>query len=292
MFTAETRDVRIFQKVFNGLQDFAEDAHWYCSKEGMHLQCVDRSNVALCSFYVPANSFDHYSCIRKVVLRFRVTNMTQILRCARRSDVLLLTCNDNDDRIKFVFESPKGERCAEFEMTLLDPQEDYLDVSKISHDAHFCLPSKEFDRICQNLDRLGDVVDISNDGEHVQFQTSGNNDLEHAITVYRQSCTGDDRQKPTQLSCARMMSLQLSVRYLRLSAEMTCLTSRVVLEMNEDSPLVVKYNLENFGQLTFYLGQRKDLATNNFRRHRNVLKPPGVTSVPAGLRKCFLLSSH
>lgn len=253
MFTAKILQVRVLQNVFDALKDFIQDARWYCSEDGMTLQCMDPGHVVLCNFTIRSDSLEYYRCDRRLVLGLNVSTIVKMLKCARENDVLTLTCDEQADRLKLSFETPKGERRAEYEMVLLDIEEDCLIVDHISYDVRLCLPSNEFNRICQNLSRFGDVIEISSQGEDVSFLSRG--DVGNALIVYRQTCTDSGRSK-VKLVASGTATLQLPTRHVCVSAKATELTSYVVLEMMDNSHLVVRYDFEQFGQMVFYLAAK------------------------------------
>lgn len=250
MFTAKIIQVRALQKVFGALKEFIQEARWYCSKDGMCLQCMDPGHVLYCDFTLPSYALQYYRCDRKVVLGFNVTTIDTILKCAREDDVLTLTCDDRVDRLKFSFESPNGARRAEYEMVLLDIDEDCLSVTEPSYNVRLRLPSNKFRQICQNLSLLGNVIEIYNRGDEVHFISRG--EVGNGRIVYRQPLI-DSGPSKVKLVAAGTTSLQLSTRYLRFSANAFTLTSSVLLEMADNSPLAVRYDIEQFGHLIFYL---------------------------------------
>lgn len=54
--------------------------------------------------------------------------MSKILKCAGTDDTVTLRANDNPDNITFIFESPSKEKLAEFEMKLINMDQEHLGI--------------------------------------------------------------------------------------------------------------------------------------------------------------------
>ena len=62
------------------------------------------------------------------MLCFNLFRMTKILRCAGSEDTVTLRAWDNPDNIIFIFESQNMEKVAEYEMKLINMDQEHLGI--------------------------------------------------------------------------------------------------------------------------------------------------------------------
>lgn len=66
--------------------------------------------------------------------------MSKILKCAANEDIITIKAQDNADTVTFVFESPEQDKVSDYEMKLMNLDQEHLGipVTIISH-SKFCL---------------------------------------------------------------------------------------------------------------------------------------------------------
>jgi proliferating cell nuclear antigen len=62
--------------------------------------------------------------------------MTKILKCAANEDVVTMKAQDNADTVTFVFESPNQEKVSDYEMKLMNLDQEHLGIP-VSFCIHF-----------------------------------------------------------------------------------------------------------------------------------------------------------
>jgi hypothetical protein len=76
---------------------------------------IDASLVITMSYLEVFNSVSCYS-------------MTKILKCAANEDVVTMKAQDNADTVTFVFESPNQEKVSDYEMKLMNLDQEHLGI--------------------------------------------------------------------------------------------------------------------------------------------------------------------
>ncbi|KAG7531431.1 hypothetical protein FFLO_04352 [Filobasidium floriforme] len=134
---------------------------------------MDNSHVALVTVELKANEFEHYRCDRNIPLGISLASLTKILKCAKDTDELTLKANDDADTLGLVFQNGKSDRLGEYEMKLMDIDQEHLGIPDTSYDATVTLSSAEFARICRDLSALGESVRIDANKDGVRFTCEG-----------------------------------------------------------------------------------------------------------------------
>jgi proliferating cell nuclear antigen len=133
-----------------------QDCNFDCNDSGVALQAMDNSHVALVSMMLKAESFSPYRCDRNVALGVNLTSLTKVLRAAQNEDILTIKAEDAPDVLNLVFESSESDRLSEYDLKLMDIDQEHLGIPDTEYAATISMPSTEFKRICVDLMALSE----------------------------------------------------------------------------------------------------------------------------------------
>lgn len=89
------------------------DANFECNEEGINLQAMDNSHVALVSVKLDAVGFKKYRCDRPMPLGVNLGSLTKVLKCAKDDDIVTLKAGDDADVLNLTYEAKsKSTRAA------------------------------------------------------------------------------------------------------------------------------------------------------------------------------------
>jgi proliferating cell nuclear antigen PCNA len=117
---------------------------------------MDNSHVALVSMMLKAETFSPYRCDRNVALGVNLTSLTKVLRAAQNEDILTIKAEDAPDVLNLVFESSENDRLSEYDLKLMDIDQEHLGIPDTEYAATITMPSSEFKRICMDLMALSE----------------------------------------------------------------------------------------------------------------------------------------
>lgn len=143
-------------QVVEAIKDLVQDCNFDCNDAGIALQAMDNSHVALVSMMLKAESFSPYRCDRNIALGINLNSLTKVLRCANNEDVLTLKAEDAPDAVNLVFENAGNDRISEYDIKLMDIDQDHLGIPETEYAATIKLPSSEFQKICRDLSALSE----------------------------------------------------------------------------------------------------------------------------------------
>lgn len=260
MFEARLVQGSLLKKVLEAVKELVTDANFDCNQNGFQLQAMDSSHVSLVALLLRSDGFDHYRCDRTISMGMNLNNMAKLLKCAGNDDVITLKADDNGDSVTFMFESPNQDKISDFEMRLMDIDNDHLGIPDQEYSATITMSSAEFQRICRDLASIGDTVNISVTKDGIRFSTTG--DIGQANITCRQNSTVDkkeDSQEPdTKISLEDPVNLTFALRYLNSFTKATPLAKTVSLKMSKELPIVVEYNIAEIGHIRYYLAPKID----------------------------------
>lgn len=156
MLEARLEQANLLKKVVDAIKDLVQDCNFDCNDSGIALQAMDNSHVALVSMNLKSESFSPYRCDRNLALGINLTSLQKVLRAAQNDDQLTLRAEDAPDVVSLVFESPEADRLSEYDIKLMDIDQEHLGIPETEYAANISMPSTEFQRICRDLSALSE----------------------------------------------------------------------------------------------------------------------------------------
>lgn len=119
--------------LYTAIKELVTDANFVCSEEGIKLQAMDNSHVALVAVHLYCEGFVHYRCDHPMPLGVNLASFTKVLKCAKDDDRVALTATDAVDVLKLTYEA-KSTLYSPFQVA------DHVDPECREHEAdeRFC----------------------------------------------------------------------------------------------------------------------------------------------------------
>lgn len=256
MFEARLVQSAILKKVLDAIKDLLTEATFECSDSGIQVQAMDNAHVSLVSLNLRSDGFDKYRCDRNLSMGMSIASMTKILRCAGSEDTVTLRAVDNPENIMFIFESPNKEKLAEYELKLINMDQEHLGIPETSYSCVVKMPSQEFSRICRDLSQFGESITFACSKEGIKFSASG--DFGQATVKLAQTADADKEEEAVIVTMQEPVKLTFSCRYLNCFVKAGPLCAQVQLSMSNDVPLVCEYKIGDIGHIRYYLAPKID----------------------------------
>ncbi|KAJ7179654.1 proliferating cell nuclear antigen, N-terminal domain-containing protein [Mycena filopes] len=173
MLEAKLAEAGTLKKLLDAIKELVTDANFECNEEGVNLQAMDNSHVALVAVHLEAAGFKRFRCDRPMPLGVNLNSLTKVLKCAKDDDECTLKAADDADVLNLVYEAKNSDRIAEYDMKLMDIDSDTLGIPDTEYEAEVSMPSVEFARIVKDLNALGESVRIEVSKEGVRFASEG-----------------------------------------------------------------------------------------------------------------------
>jgi len=254
MFEARLIQGNLLKKVLESLKDLLNEATWDCADSGIQLQAMDNSHVSLVSVSLRADGFDKFRCDRQLSMGMNLSSMSKILRCAANDDIITIKAQDQADMVTFMFESPNQEKVSDYEMKLMNLDQEHLGIPETDYASVIKMPSAEFQRVIKDLSQFGESVIISCTKEGVKFSAAG--DIGVGNIKLAQTANVDKEEEAVTIEMQEPVTLTFACRYLNMFTKATCLAPVVTLSMSPEVPLVVEYKIGDIGHVRYYLAPK------------------------------------
>ncbi|KXT07646.1 hypothetical protein AC578_10189 [Pseudocercospora eumusae] len=240
--------------VVDAIKDLVQDCNFDCNDSGIALQAMDNSHVALVSMMLKSESFSPFRCDRNIALGINLTSLTKVLRCAQAEDILTMKAEDAPDVVNFTFESSESDRISEYDIKLMDIDQEHLGIPDTEYAATITMPSAEFQRITRDLLALSESVSIECTKDGVGFKCAG--DIGNGSVTLRSHTNVEKPEQNIEINLAEPVALTFSLKYLMNFCKASSLSPQVKLCLSNEVPLLVEYGLSNNSYLRFYLAPK------------------------------------
>lgn len=254
MFEARLLNATTLKKILDAIRELLNEGTFDCSDSGIQLQAMDNSHVSLVSLTLRSDGFDKFRCDRNLSMGMNLTSMAKVLKCANNDDTVTIKAQDNADTVTFMFESQNHEKVSDYEMKLMNLDQEHLGIPETDYSCVVRMPSMEFARICRDLAQFSESMVICCTKEGVQFSASG--DVGTANIKLAQTTSVDKEEEAVTIDMQEPVKLTFACRYLNNFTKATPLSNQVQLSMSADVPLVVEYRIPDLGQIRYYLAPK------------------------------------
>lgn len=183
-----------------------------------------------------------------------LTSLGKILKCASNDDIITISAQDNPDVVQLSFESTNGEVQSDYEMKLMNLDQEHLQIPETEYACEVSMPSNNFARICRDMSQFGDSIVISCTKQGIKFSASG--DIGSANVKLAQTSNVDKADDAVVIEMQEPVSYTFSSRYLTSFSKASQLSQRVKLSMTSDYPLRVEYEIEDLGYIRYFLAPK------------------------------------
>merc|ERR1712226_1647436 len=177
--------------------------------------------TCLVSVNLRADGFDKFRCDRQLSMGMNLGSMSKILRCAANDDIITVKAQDQADTVTFVFESPNQEKVADYEMKLMNLDQEHLGIPETDYAAVIKMPSSEFQRVIKDLSQFGESVVIACTKEGVKFSSTG--DIGTGNIKLAQTASVDKEEEAVTIEMQEPVTLTFACRYLNMFTKASCL---------------------------------------------------------------------
>lgn len=253
MFEAKLEEAASFKKIIEAIREMIGECNFDCSDTGIALQSLDKSHIVLVSLLLGPEGFVEYRCDQPLTLGVNVASLATVLRCGGNDDQLTIHSDDQPNELALTFEDTKHDRISEFNIRLMEIDQEYLSIPETEYTASITMPSSELQRILRDLKQLSESVVISAGKDEVVFSAEG--DMGKGSMHVRPFTDVENTENSVSINIAEPVTLSFNLQYFNNITKASSLSSTVTLQLAEGTPASVEYKLNN-GHVRYYFAPK------------------------------------
>jgi len=256
VLTIKTVQIAPFRTLMTALKDILLETNITFQPDGIRIINMDKSHTILAHLFLEAVNFEFYECKKeKIIIGVNMFHLHKLINTMDNDDTLTIyieSCDYNDGVVSHLalkFENGEIKQCKTQKLKLIEPDQEELEYPNVKFSSIINLPSADFQKIIRDLSCISDKLDIQSVGNELIFRCQGQF---ASAEIHRAESDGSMGFILKQDS-SKVIQGEFSLKNLGYFIKCTNLCAQIEMYLENDLPLVVKYNVASLGVIKLCL---------------------------------------
>jgi len=256
VLTIKTVQIAPFRTLMTALKDILLETNITFEPDGIRIINMDKSHTILAHLYLAAQNFEVYECKKeKIIIGVNMFHLFKLINSIDNDDTLTIYIENSDyvdgivSHLALKFENGEIKQCKTQKLRLIEPEPEELQYPDVKFSSIINLPSADFQKIIRDLSCISDKLEIQSVGNELIFKCSGQF---ASAEIHRAESDGSMGFILKQDS-SKIIQGEFSLKNLGYFIKCTNLCQQIEVYLENDLPLVVKYNVASLGEIKLCL---------------------------------------
>ena len=256
VLTIKTVQISPFRTLMTALKDILLETNITFQDDGIRIINMDKSHTVLAHMHLESEKFEFYECKpEKIVIGVNMFHLFKLINSIDNDDTLTMYIENKDyndgvvSHLALKFENGDIKQCKTQKLRLIEPDPEDLVYPDVKFSSIINLPSSDFQKIIRDLSVISDKLEIKSVGNELIFKCNGQF---ASAEIHRAEADGSMDFILKQDS-SKIIQGEFSLKNLGYFIKCTNLCAQIEVYLENDLPLVVKYNVASLGQIRLCL---------------------------------------
>ena len=260
ILTIQTLQIAPFRTLMAALKDILLETNIIFTKEGIKIINMDKSHTILVHLNLEAQNFEMYECkMDKIIIGVNMLHLFKLINSIDNDDTLTIYIEEADytdgivQYLGLKFENGTIKQHKIQKLRLIEPDNDELAVPDVKFSSVLNLPSADFQKIIRDLSCISDKIEIKSiatvDGVELIFKCTGG----FAQAEIRRTESDGNMEFIKKQEISKIIQGEFSLKNLSYFIKCTNLCNQIEIYLENNLPLVVKYNVASLGVIMLAL---------------------------------------
>jgi proliferating cell nuclear antigen len=256
VLTIKTVQIAPFRTLMTALKDILLETNITFEPDGIRIINMDKSHTILAHLYLAAQNFEFYECKKeKIIIGVNMFHLFKLINSIDNDDTLTMYIENSDyvdgivSHLALKFENGEIKQCKTQKLRLIEPEPEELQYPDVKFSSIINLPSADFQKIIRDLSCISDKLEIKSVGNELIFKCSGQF---ASAEIHRAESDGSMGFILKQDS-SKVIQGEFSLKNLGYFIKCTNLCQQIEVYLENDLPLVVKYDVASLGSIKLCL---------------------------------------
>ena len=252
VLTIKTVQIAPFRTLMIALKDILLETNISFQPDGIRIINMDKSHTILVHLYLAASNFEFYECKKdKIIIGVNMLHLFKLINSIDNDDTLTIYIENNDyydgivSHLALKFENGDIKQCKTQKLKLIEPEQDELEVPDVKFSSIINLPSADFQKIIRDLSCISDKLEIKSVGSELIFKCHG----QFASAEIHRAEADESMKFILKQDSSKVIQGEFSLKNLGYFIKCTNLCPQIEVYLENDLPLVVKYNVASLGEI-------------------------------------------
>jgi proliferating cell nuclear antigen len=256
VLTIKTVQIAPFRTLMTALKDILLETNITFEPDGIRIINMDKSHTILAHLYLASQNFEFYECKKeKIIIGVNMFHLFKLINSIDNDDTLTIYIENSDyvdgivSHLALKFENGEIKQCKTQKLRLIEPEPEELQYPDVKFSSIINLPSADFQKIIRDLSCISDKLEIKSVGNELIFKCSGQF---ASAEIHRAESDGSMGFILKQDS-SKVIQGEFSLKNLGYFIKCTNLCQQIEVYLENDLPLVVKYDVASLGSIKLCL---------------------------------------
>ena len=258
VLTIKTVQIAPFRTLMTALKDILLETNITFEPDGMRIINMDKSHTILVHLFLAAQNFEFYECKKdKIIIGVNMFHLFKLINTIENEETLTIYIENSDyvdgivSYLTLKYENGEIKQCKTQKLRLIEPDPEELQYPDVTFSSIINLPSTDFQKIIRDLSCISEKLEIKSVGNELIFKCSGQF---ASAEIHRAESDGSMGFISKQDS-SKIIQGEFSLKNLGYFIKCTNLCQQIEVYLENDLPLVVKYNVASLGSIRLCLAQ-------------------------------------
>ena len=258
VLTIKTVQIAPFRTLMTALKDILLETNITFEPDGMRIINMDKSHTILVHLFLAAQNFEFYECKKdKIIIGVNMFHLFKLINTIENDETLTIYIENSDyvdgivSYLTLKYENGEIKQCKTQKLRLIEPDPEELQYPDVTFSSIINLPSQDFQKIIRDLSCISEKLEIKSVGNELIFKCSGQF---ASAEIHRAESDGSMGFISKQDS-SKIIQGEFSLKNLGYFIKCTNLCQQIEVYLENDLPLVVKYNVASLGSIRLCLAQ-------------------------------------
>jgi len=256
VLTIKTVQIAPFRTLMTALKDILLETNITFDKTGIRIINMDKSHTILAHLFLNAENFEFYECKKdKIIIGVNMFHLFKLINTIDNDDTLTIYIENADyvdgivSHLALKFENGDIKQCKTQKLRLIEPEMEELQYPNVKFSSIINLPSSDFQKIIRDLSCISDKLEIKSIGNELIFKCSG----QFASAEIHRAESDGNMGFILKQDASKIIQGEFSLKNLGYFIKCTNLCSQIEVYLENDLPLVVKYDVASLGSIMLCL---------------------------------------
>lgn len=252
VLTIKTVQIAPFRTLMTALKDILLETNITFEHDGIRIINMDKSHTILAHLHLAAQNFEFYECKKeKIIIGVNMFHLFKLINSIDNDDTLTIYIENSDyvdgivSHLALKFENGEIKQCKTQKLRLIEPEPEELQYPDVKFSSIINLPSTDFQKIIRDLSCISDKLEIKSVGNELIFKCSG----QFASAEIHRTESDGSMEYILKQDSSKIIQGEFSLKNLGYFIKCTNLCQQIEIYLENDLPLVVKYNVASLGSI-------------------------------------------
>ena len=258
VLTIKTVQIAPFRTLMTALKDILLETNITFEPDGMRIINMDKSHTVLVHLFLAAKNFEFYECKKdKIIIGVNMFHLFKLINTIENEETLTIYIENSDyvdgivSYLTLKYENGEIKQCKTQKLRLIEPDPEELQYPDVTFSSIINLPSTDFQKIIRDLTCISEKLEIKSVGSELIFKCSG----QFASAEIHRAESDGSMSFTLKQDSSKIIQGEFSLKNLGYFIKCTNLCPQIEMYLENDLPLVVKYNVATLGEIKMCLAQ-------------------------------------